>query len=433
MQGKQNRLNAVLLAKLEQLASIKNLSKWSEFLNLVVTNTPVLQQRNDATIQEAVLAQTRCLNYQLQTSHCAVDEVTVNHHVNLIKQLLRKSSLPPNGQFMISAVAFLINVAQDDFVLSELTPAVKPPYFLLAQLLTAWKQVQGHAKEAKIQFTGNFATYFESNGFFSASSNSRQFENDRMNLLSFIKLLRDQEHLSLLISFLCHLYNRYLLTAKKPQLALEFQSKDLWRIDVELPATNVEYLDEALFTALSAGLRLNPMHAFWLRSLADYYYTKGATTNALGYYMETVCACMENELLPPFPDVLLDDLMWYRIRVCLTSSGHHTLAAIVAQLIVANSYRLDQYLLAANNIRTQSVLDTMETLAPLCFDHALVETLTDTFERIQMTTRTDAFVLASGQPSLNMANSPEVMIAERSRRTVRLLRTIAAMTFRVYA
>ncbi|CAJ0946203.1 unnamed protein product, partial [Mesorhabditis belari] len=432
------KFHALLLGKLEQLARLQNIPKWREFLNGVVQQIPILAHQ-DCVFKEAIIVQTRALNRQLQYAHCAIEQTAIREQVILVKKIIKHNE-KRSSEFMVECVAFLLNVDEGDSVLNDIpqTAAADAPYLMLAKLLAAWIQVLTKPHATKVDFTNSFAHFIDMNGIFLSASGKeneamrRRLEKERGDLLAFIKLLTEQEQLSLLISHLCHLYNRHLFTTNRPTLALEFQYKELWNNNLEMLNAHEDFIDSSLLAALTTGLRLNPMNAFWLRSLADYRYTKGETDEALVLYMETLCACTDNQMMQPFPEVLLNDLMWYRMRVCLTSIGMHTLAALIAQLITLADYRLEQYQVAAENISTQHVLDAFDSLTYLCFDHQLTEALTDAFEKMEMQNRTDAFIQSASHPALNVSNSLEVFTSEKSRRTSSLLRCLAALSFSIH-
>uniref|UniRef100_A0A1I7XI44 TPR_REGION domain-containing protein n=1 Tax=Heterorhabditis bacteriophora TaxID=37862 RepID=A0A1I7XI44_HETBA len=139
-----------------------------------------------------------------------------------------------------------------------------------------------------------------------------------------------------------------------------------------------EVIEECLQTVFRNALQSDPTNAFWLRAAADYNYAKGELDEASILYTETLVACRSN-LSAPFPDNVVDDTIWIRLRVCLSRTRHYMLSALVCQLI--RNKKDEEYIKAYELLVSQQTLDAGSECSSMVFDHIMAEYISDAYEK----------------------------------------------------
>ncbi|VDK24197.1 unnamed protein product [Anisakis simplex] len=104
--------------------------------------------------------------------------------------------------------------------------------------------------------------------------------------------------------------------------------------------------------------------------------------DALVLYMETCVACSDN-FTKPFPDNVVDDVMWYKIQRCLRAAGQPTLSALVCQLMRDPQ---EHYVETTNALleTPHHVLDASTLFFGFISDMNLMEFLNGAYEKMGM-------------------------------------------------
>ncbi|VDL86896.1 unnamed protein product [Nippostrongylus brasiliensis] len=144
--------------------------------------------------------------------------------------------------------------------------------------------------------------------------------------------------------------------------------------------------------------------------------------------MEYLTASRQPLLAAP-QDGQLEDLVWRRLRVCLSRSQYFYLSALVCQMI--ENKREEEYIKAMELIFSQLSLDAGANYSCLVFDNTLAELLSDIYERNHMQPSAEALFSFIYRSSMN-PDARDILSREQSRRAQRLLRTLAAQLFDVH-
>ncbi|RCN29103.1 hypothetical protein ANCCAN_25143, partial [Ancylostoma caninum] len=338
--------------------------------------------------------------------------------------------------FYLQTFARALNAEDFDFITTE----VKFPSTTttMAQLLAAYLMSSAPGKDAsqlrKVcdTFNAHIGPLFDQ-----VNRNARRDVNrgrDRedqartatvLELTRFLRLIRNESLLSLLITYFGYLFNRYLLAKKRPHLRMTLPLGEIFGHESELSHVNILAVQELLEIFFRNALLVNPTHPQWLRSAADFRYGRGLLSEAGILYMEYLVASRTPLLVAP-QENFVEDLIWRRLRVCLSKSHWFTLAALVCQNI--EHKREEEYIKAMEFLYSQLSLDAGADYSCMVFDNTLAELLSDVYERNHMQPSADLLFSYAYRSCMN-PEGRDVLAREQSRRCQRLLRTLAVQLF----
>ncbi|XGW21041.1 hypothetical protein V3C99_004194 [Haemonchus contortus] len=440
-----NELHAVLLAKLNQLAEMRNRTEWDAQCSIYWAEFGLpVQSSQMVMLTEAVKVQAQCYSSRA-LSHEEPDAVEDERQLRSLKKLFKMNaetdSLKIQGGVAFAAQTFAraLNAEDWDFVTSEVK-------FLsitttMAQLLAAYLMSSAPGKDAsqlrKVCDTLNahITPMFDQpnrNGRRDVNRGRDRDERDRaanvIELWRFLRLIRNESLLSLLITYFGYLFNRALLAKKRPHLRMSLPLGEIFGHESELNHLNILAVQEMLEMFFQNAFAINPTYPLWLRSAADFRYGRGLLNEAGILYMEYLLASRHPLLSSP-QESQVEDLIWRRLRVCLSHSQYYYLAALVCQLI--EHKREEEYIKAMELIFSQVSLDAGANYSCMVFDNTLAELLSDVYERNHMMPSVDVLYSFAYRSCMN-PEGRDVLSREQSRRSQRLLRTLAAQLFDVH-
>ncbi|KAK6056792.1 hypothetical protein COOONC_05697 [Cooperia oncophora] len=450
-----NEFHAVLLAKLHQLAEMRNRTEWDAQCGIywIEFGLPV-QNSQIVMLTEAVKVQAQCHSSRA-LSHDESDAVEDERQLRSLKKLFKmnvrgrrgvsrfgkiyKVGVGVFGQhrgstfiFDLQTFARALNAEDWDFVTSEVK-------FLsitttMAQLLAAYLMSSAPGKDAsqlrKVCDTLNahITPIFDQpnrNGRRDVNRGRDRDERDRaasvIELSRFLRLIRvrlslnnlkNESLLSLLITYFGYLFNRALLSKKRPHLRMSLPLGEIFGHESELNHLNILAVQELLEMFLQNAFAINPTNPLWLRSAADFRYGRGLLNEAGILYMEYLLASRQPLLLSP-QDSQVEDLIWRRLRVCLSRSQYFYLAALICQMI--EHKKEDEYIKAMELIFSQISLDAGANYSCMVFDNTLAELLSDIYERNHMEPSADLLFSFAYRSCMN-PEGRDVLSREQSRR-----------------
>ncbi|KAL6729086.1 hypothetical protein Aduo_000173 [Ancylostoma duodenale] len=436
-----NELHAILLAKLNQLAEMMNRTEWDAECQTYWQEFGLPANCQIVMLTEAVRVQAQCISARA-LRHDGPDAAGDERQLRSMKKLFIMNAdadllKKPGGiAFAAQTFARALNAEDFDFITTE----VKFPSTTttMAQLLAAYLMSSAPGKDAsqlrKVcdTFNAHIGPLFDQ-----VSRNARRDVNrgrDRedqartatvLELTRFLRLIRNESLLSLLITYFGYLFNRYLLAKKRPHLRMTLPLGEIFGHESELSHVNILAVQELLEIFFRNALLVNPTHPQWLRSAADFRYGRGLLSEAGILYMEYLVASRTPLLVAP-QENFVEDLIWRRLRVCLSKSHWFTLAALVCQNI--EHKREEEYIKAMEFLYSQLSLDAGADYSCMVFDNTLAELLSDVYERNHMQPSADLLFSYAYRSCMN-PEGRDVLAREQSRRCQRLLRTLAAQLF----
>uniref|UniRef100_A0A915ACT1 Integrator complex subunit 8 n=2 Tax=Parascaris TaxID=6254 RepID=A0A915ACT1_PARUN len=440
---------ALLLGKLEHLAKIGDIKQWTSFGNECVKELGVIGRNQDVQMRFAC----DVVRVQLDKWHRLFPVVPTSAAVfvhvtqelqSTVQSLVQASLTMPSssidtvGSMMLQMVAFFINTTEWQFIL-KISSKLKSPFLDVAKVLAAYmtsdpamkKKVADGAWWQIMHATFEDPTTKRRNDGSSVRDQTRLLIS-RGQFLALLRLIKEPLSIAFLISFVGKIFNYALMmqhSRSEENARIFIQHSELWQSIFEgsNAPVNFRYVSECLEVILHNSTLVNPINAFWLRSFADYRYAREQFEDALILYMETCVACSDS-LIKPFPDNVVDDVMWYKVQRCLRASGSETLAALVCQLMRDPQ---EHYVLTAKALlESQSdIPDGSSAFFPFISDMNLLEFMHDAYEKLGLTRRSQLLLQAISMPQMNAAN---VIQNERHLRNRGLVRVLCSQVFRIH-
>ncbi|CAI4224247.1 unnamed protein product [Auanema sp. JU1783] len=429
-----NDFHALLLGKMNQLARIGNHQDWQQFCNNTVTELGHLGVQNQVRfLLEALNVQSAILNEKLNVSFESFGTQLIQTHLKATKGFFANPqavNIPNSHELCSQVLALCLNAKEWDFVISKLDLPV--PIMTIVKLIAAFGQHGNNPGMKKLAdaWTTQLTPSFE-NSRKRHSDGGSQRENFKMRIeiIKFLKFVKEPNLLPFLISFFAYMFNRVLLAERKPQLRIFVQHSELFGTETELPNAAIDAIEECLQIVLQNSFEVNPVNAFWLRTAADFKYAKGELEESATLYMETLLAC-KTSLTVPFPENVVDDLVWIRLRTCFSRASCHTLALLICQLL--RNRKEEEYSKMTELLSSQASADATDECYSMIFDHILVESLSQTLDQSKQLNNLERLLYWCSKPSLNSNNRSEVHTREQCRRAERLIRVMAAQLFAVH-
>uniref|UniRef100_A0A158P5S5 Integrator complex subunit 8 n=1 Tax=Angiostrongylus cantonensis TaxID=6313 RepID=A0A158P5S5_ANGCA len=394
-----NELHAVLLAKLHQLSEMRNSTTqnriewdtqctayWQEFGLLSNCQIVMLTEEYDDLILTML-------------SHEAADTAADDRQLRSMKKLFTMNAdadllkKPGGTAFAAQTFARALNAEDWDFITAEVK--FSSITTTMAQLLAAYLMSSAPGKDAsQLRKVCDTLNAHVSPFFDQGSRNGRRDLNrsrdrdDRDRAASVIEMSR----------------------------FLKFKN------------INILAVQELLEMFFRIALTINPTNSPWLRSAADFQYGRGLLNEAGILYMEYLLASRQ-ALLAGVQEAQSEDVIWHRLRVCLARSQYFTLASLICQLI--EHKREDEYIKSMELLFSELPLDAGANYSGMVFDNTLAEYLSDVYERNHMQHSAD-LLFSNAYASCMNPEGRDVLAREQSRRTQRLLRTLAAQLFDVH-
>ncbi|WKX89569.1 hypothetical protein Q1695_008884 [Nippostrongylus brasiliensis] len=439
-----NELHALYLAKLYQLEKMKNRTDWDSHCTAYWHEFGLPESSGIMMLTEAVKVQGHC--YSVRTlSHdipdVAVEEMQLRTMKKIFKMNTDADTLKVQGGIAFAAQTFAraLNADDWDFITTEVK--VLCITTTMAQLLAAYLMSCATGKEMsqlrKVCETINAHItpcydLSNRNGRRDLNRGRDRDERDRatnaVELYKFIGLIRSDSLLTLLITYFGYLFNRGLTTRKRSHLRVSLPMGEVFGHESEMSHLNFLAVQETLEMICRNAFAVNPTNPGWLRTAADFRYARGLLNEAGILYMEYLTASRQPLLAAP-QDGQLEDLVWRRLRVCLSRSQYFYLSALVCQMI--ENKREEEYIKAMELIFSQLSLDAGANYSCLVFDNTLAELLSDIYERNHMQPSAEALFSFIYRSSMN-PDARDILSREQSRRAQRLLRTLAAQLFDVH-
>ncbi|KAJ1363783.1 hypothetical protein KIN20_023718 [Parelaphostrongylus tenuis] len=440
-----NELHAVLLAKLHQLSEMRRRKEWSARGGEYWAEFGVPSTCQMVMLLEAVKVQAQCVSSRM-LSHNVADVVGEDSQLRSMKKLFLMNAekgdlLKKQGAIAFAAQMFARALNSDDW--DFITAEVKFVSITttMAQLLAAYLMSSAPGKDAsqlrKVCDTLNahISPFFDQvnrNGRRDMNRARDRDDRDRtasvLELSRFLKLIRNESLLSLLITYFGYLFNRALLSKKRSHLRMSLPLGEIFGHETEFSNLNILAVQELLEIFFHTALTINPTNSLWLRSAADFRYGRGLLNEAGILYMEYLLSSRQ-PMLTGVQEAQSEDVIWRRLRVCLARLQYFTLAALVCQLI--EHKREDEYIKSMELLFSQLSLDAGANYSGMVFDNTLAEYLSDVYERNHMQHSAD-LLFSNAYASCMNPEGRDVLVREQSRRTQRLLRTIVAQFFDVH-
>ncbi|KAE9420537.1 hypothetical protein Angca_003014, partial [Angiostrongylus cantonensis] len=400
-----NELHAVLLAKLHQLSEMRNRIEWDTQCTAYWQEFGLLSNCQIVMLTEAVKIQAQCISSRM-LSHEAADTAADDRQLRSMKKLFTMNAdadllkKPGGTAFAAQTFARALNAEDWDFITAEVK--FSSITTTMAQLLAAYLMSSAPGKDAsqlrKVCDTLNahVSPFFDQgsrNGRRDLNRSRDRDDRDRaasvIEMSRFLKLIRNESLLSLLITYFGYLFNRALLSKKRSHLRMSLPLGEIFGHETEFKNINILAVQELLEMFFRIALTINPTNSPWLRSAADFQYGRGLLNEAGILYMEYLLASRQ-ALLAGVQEAQSEDVIWHRLRVCLARSQYFTLASLICQLI--EHKREDEYIKSMELLFSELPLDAGANYSGMVFDNTLAEYLSDVYERNHMQHSADLLV-----------------------------------------